>query len=98
MSGRPELQTWHDLAYLLCNASHREEAKDDMAISVYSCHDERSLVNTNHQQITLLNMLLCNAEPSKYAFIASTSWSGMPVEYNEDQYSSSITTTVSTIF
>lgn len=43
MSGSAELQTWHDLACLPCSASHRVEVKDDMAISVYSCHDERSV-------------------------------------------------------
>ncbi len=58
MSGSAELQTRYDLACSLCSASHRVEVKNDMAISVYSCHDERSVVSTNHPQIRLLCRLL----------------------------------------
>ena len=62
MSGSTELQTRHDLACLQYTASHRVEVRNDMAISVYSCHDERSVVGYNHPQIRLLNVLLAEAQ------------------------------------
>lgn len=51
MSGSGELQTCHDPSCSLCIASHRREVRNDMAISVYSCQDERSGVSSSHPQI-----------------------------------------------
>lgn len=62
MSESVELQTCHDLACLQCIASHWVEVKSDVAISVYSCHDERSVVSTNHPQkdyLNIFNIYMC---------------------------------------
>lgn len=56
-------QTWHDLARSLCITSHRVDVRNDWAISVYSCQDERSAVSRSRPQIRAV--LLVNGKNRK---------------------------------
>lgn len=66
MSESSEAQTQHDLPCSPWSASHRVEVKNDIAISVYSCHDERSLVSINHPQVSFLRNASGKCKKSKY--------------------------------